>query len=139
KSGSAAVEKWKRAMGGVSRDYIEGVQSTDVDPMALAAKAQDKWAQNVAAAASDSTFAKGCQRAGKSGWLEGCLTKGASNIATGAAKIADRKQAEMSAAIDAAIQSGATIANMPNLTLEDAKQRMLRNVDNMVAYGKRRR
>ena len=83
KTASQSVQKWQNRAGAAVSDYEAGATSTTKDQAALAASAKVSWFQGITQANSKDLFAKGLQRSGKQGWLDGIREKGVNNFSTG--------------------------------------------------------
>lgn len=83
KSASEAVLKWQTRASGASQDYTEGARTTTRDQAANAIAAKTVYQQALTESFGRDAYAKGLQKSGKQGWLDGVQQKGGTNYATG--------------------------------------------------------
>ena len=81
-SAAEAAAKWATALPAAQQRYIDGVNSVNVSPGALAARAAPLWAANTAAA--QSKFAKNSAAVTLQEWQQATATKGAQRLSSGA-------------------------------------------------------
>lgn len=109
KTASQSAEKFVRNAANASQDYVDGASSTTKDQAAAAVAAIPVMKSAILAAIDGGRVAKGLQKSGKQGWLNGVRTKGSERFASGVSA-AREKYAANSAPYDGA--RGAS-ANMP--------------------------
>ena len=108
KSASQSAQKFVERAGAASGDYVQGSEQTTKDQAAAAIAAAPIYAQAVQAAISRGAFAKGLQKSGKNGWLDGVRRKGSERFAGGVAASAG-KYATESAKFDGARGAAASL------------------------------
>ena len=108
KSAQQSAAKFVERASAASGDYVAGAQQTTKDQAALAIAAKLIWKQALDAAASRDSFAKGLQRSGKSGWLDGVTKKGGERFA-GGVSVSAGKYATNSAKYDGARGAAASL------------------------------
>ena len=90
KSASTMAANWTKAMSNPSTaaNYVEGINSCQVNPMALAAspQAQQLYAQNTAAAVASGKMANALNAVPVSAWKDGAVKVGAQRFSSGAQK-----------------------------------------------------
>lgn len=116
------AQKWQARTKAAVPEYRQGIEDTDVDPMALAAANADKWLDRVQN--SKQRFVAGLQRVSREEWKAKCLNVGANRIGAGVDAAAAglvgfyAQLDEHQAKIDAKLRS------MPDVTFEDSIARM---------------
>lgn len=101
KSAQQSAQKFVERASAASQDFVSGAEQTSKDQSALAIAAAPIYAQAVQAAITRGAFAKGLQKSGKQGWLNGVRTKGAERFA-GGVSASSAKYANNSARFDGA-------------------------------------
>jgi hypothetical protein len=120
---ATVAQRWVNSAGAAQTRYTEGVQSTNVDPTALAVAQQQKLLTNFQQAVTNGRWSRALQRVGKAGWQQSTVAK-AANYGTGISA-SQQKYAEAIApvlAVEAQLQS--QIQSMPKATLQDSINRM---------------
>lgn len=112
------------------KKYVEGINSTTVDPTERAAARVDAWVSGVANAKD--RFTGGLRRAGKSRWQKNSLGKGANNLSTGASLNYDKMQAYAQYAAPV-LQAASDAAKQEKMSGVSGRERMNNNYDRMVA------
>src|SRR6266576_6295919 len=112
-------QRWQQGASAGTQRFVEGIQSTTKDPTALAVAAGGKYLANVQAAYTSGRWARGLQRAGKSGWQTATVAK-AGNYSTGISAAQDKYAAAIGPVLQVEAQLQAQIAQMPNNSIEDA-------------------
>lgn len=134
KTGASIAKNWLTGIQNNTQKASAAVDAMTVNPMDLAAQAQDRYASGVAKAARDGTFAAGCRSVSAQAWKTAYKTKGVPRMAEGAAQsqsvvaaFHDQHQpvAQASSDMCAAAKAAGTM---------DGKARMLANFDNMSAF-----
>lgn len=116
---ATVADRWAQSASQAQTRFTEGVQSTQVDPTALAIAQQAKLVTNFNQAVSNGRWQRALQRSGKQGWQAATVAK-AQNYSTGV-QASRSKYAEAIApvlAIEAQLQS--QIQSMPKATLQDS-------------------
>jgi hypothetical protein len=77
KDAGTIATKWATRAGAAGQDYSLGVQNPRTSQSAAGAGAANVWAESVAAAAQNNSYAKGLLKAGDAKWQAGVQAKGA--------------------------------------------------------------
>ena len=101
KSAQQSAQKFVERASSASGDYVTGAEQTTKDQAGLAIAAIPIMKQALDAAFARGAVAKGLQRSGKQGWLNGVRTKGGERFAGGIAN-SSAKYAANSARFDGA-------------------------------------
>lgn len=130
---TTVAAKWSRNAAAAQQDYVDGVQTTDKDPTALAITAIPYMRQRIIDAIDSGKVANGLRRVGKTGWQSATLAK-AGNFATGvgAAETKVRDAFGPLLAYESTLQS--RIDAMPNATLQDRVNRAVAWIQGMAQY-----
>lgn len=80
---AAVAAKWVKRASAAGADYTTGVQNPRTDQAQAAAAAAPVWAQAVANAASNGTYAKGVNKTGTAKWQQNASTIGAQRYPQG--------------------------------------------------------
>lgn len=108
KSAAQSAQKFVERAGAASGDYVAGSESTTKDQSAAAIAAAAIYQAALQASFGRGAFAKGLQKSGKAGWLEGVRRKGSERFAGGVAASAS-KYATESAKFDTARGAAASM------------------------------
>ena len=101
RSAQESAQKFVTRASGASGDYVAGAQSTSKDQSARAIGAKKIYQDALTASFGRDAYAKGLQRSGKAGWLDGVTKKGGDRYAGGVA-VSAGKYATNSAKYDGA-------------------------------------
>lgn len=112
KTAQQSAEKFVNRAGVASGDYAKGASETTKDQAAAAIAAAPSYAAGVQAAISRGAFAKGLQKSGKQGWLNGVQGKGQSRFAEGVSA-SSQKYATESARFDTARNAASSLPRGP--------------------------
>jgi hypothetical protein len=125
KSADQMVTNWKNAMASptTSQNYSAGVQATQVNPMALAAAASDRYAQGTAAAVASGKFQNALNSTPKSTWVNNSVTKGAPRLSSGATAALPKYQAFANKWAPIYANVSQAVAAMPKGGLANAQAR----------------
>lgn len=85
-----SAQKFVERASGASGDYVAGASSTSKDQSARAIGAKEIYKSALTASFGRDAYAKGLQKSGKSGWLDGVTKKGAERYAGGVAVSASK-------------------------------------------------
>lgn len=85
KSAQAVGSKFVERASAASGDYVKGAQETTKDQSALAIAAVPRMKLALNKAIDSGRVAKGLQKSGKGGWLQGVATKGQERFGSGVA------------------------------------------------------
>lgn len=121
---STAAQRWVQGAAQGQQRFVEGVQSTTKDPMALAAAQQNKMLANVTAAITSGKYARGLARVGKAGWQAATVAK-AANYAVGIQAGAARYEQAIGPVLAQIGSLQGQIAGMPRATFQDSINRMV--------------
>lgn len=83
KDPNTIANKWATRAGAAGSDYATGVQNPRTSQSGAAIAAKNVWAESVAQAAQQDSYAKGLQKSGDAKWQAGVAAKGASRYAPG--------------------------------------------------------
>lgn len=108
KTASQVSQKYADRASAASGDYVSGAQSTTKDQAASAIAAASIYAQATQAAITNGSYAKGLQKSGKAGWLNGVTTKGGNRYGEGVSAAAP-KYATNSAKFDTARSAASSL------------------------------
>ncbi len=108
KTAQQSAEKFASRAGMASGDYLKGAQETTKDQAARAIAAAEVHKAATMEALNAGRYAKGLQRAGRQGWLDGVVKKGSMRYAEGVSAGAG-KYAERSAPYDSARNAAAAL------------------------------
>jgi hypothetical protein len=109
RSAQESSTKFVERAGAASADYVKGASSTTKDQSARAIAAKEIYKGALTASFGRDSYAKGLQKSGKAGWLDGVVKKGGERYAGGVA-VSAGKYAQNSAKYDGARQAA---ENMP--------------------------
>lgn len=132
----AAAAKWARNASAASADYVDGAQRTDKDPTALAIANQSRALSGYQEAITSGRWAAALRSAGKSGWLEGIATKGATNYANGVQQAESKVASAFGPLFNHIGNLQRTVQAMPSNTDAERELRMLTFVRGMRQYRK---
>lgn len=104
-----SAQKFVNRAGAASQDYVSGAQSTSKDQSARAIGAKKIWQDSLTQSFGRDAYAKGLQKSGKAGWLDGVTKKGGDRYAGGVA-VSAGKYATNSGRFDSARMAS---ENMP--------------------------
>ncbi len=83
KDPNTIATKWAARAGAAGAEYALGVQNPRASQSGSAIAAKNVWAESVAQAAQQDSYAKGLQKSGDAKWQAGVAAKGASRYAPG--------------------------------------------------------
>ena len=104
-----SAQKYVDRASSASGEYVKGATSTSKDQSARAIGAKELYKSALTASFGRDAYAKGLQRSGKAGWLDGVTRKGSERYAGGVA-VSASKYATNSGRYDSARQAA---DNMP--------------------------
>lgn len=120
---ATTVQRWQQGAGTGQQRYIEGVQGTQKDVVALAVSAQPKLLTNFNQAVNSGFWARRLQARGTAGWKTQTIAK-ASNWSTGIAAGLQDYQTAMQTWLPIIQAAAASVQGMPNATFQDSLNRM---------------
>lgn len=132
------ADRYAKGVADKVSQYKAGIQRVNVSPTALAAQKIQKMRANFNAAIDSGKTAAGLNRVTLPAWQQQASTKGAANLATGAAAAKPKMIATLSAQRAAVEQLRNEIHNMPNDTPGDRKARANAWFDGMAAIAAQR-
>jgi len=132
---NTVLAKYKQRATAAAQDYVTGAQTTDKDPTALAIAAIPRMRANILTAIDTGIVANGLRRAGKIGWLDGVVNKGAANYTTGVQNADAKFLAAFGKLLTFEAQLQTRIASMPNVTDADRKARMNAWFDGLIGQS----
>lgn len=136
KTPAEVAEKYSRRASAATPDYQAGIESVTEAPTAKAAKKVDKMRQNFNAAIDSGKVKRGLERVTLGEWKDAALTKGVNRYASGVLAAQGKVESFMSEFLPHLDKVAATVGAMPDLTLQDNINRMVKHVT-MVADFKR--
>lgn len=133
-SPSEFAEKWARNLKGATSDIIRGIDRVTEAPGEKAARKKDKWVARMTDPTVQARWAQNVAGVSLEEWREAARTLIPQRLGGGVDRAIDG-MADFAAAL-LAYQERALgeIARMPDVTLEDAKQRMLKWFDMMSKF-----
>lgn len=126
--------KWLNNARNASTAYQQGVQSVDQAPGAKAAEKRQKWLQNLQASADkwqNNVAAVSLQE-----WRQATIEKGTSRYVQGVESGAPKMQEFMNEFIPFVRNVQAEVNAMPDLTLQDGINRVVKNIQLMAQFKK---
>jgi len=120
---ATTVSRWQQSAGTAQTRYTEGVQTTTVDPTALAVQAQTKLLQGFNDAVQSGRWARNLQAVGKAGWQSATLAK-ANNYSTGISAGTQKFQTAMQTWLPIIQSAASSVQSMPNNSFADSLARM---------------
>ena len=117
-----ATKRYLDAAGsGASRQkYIDGINSTTVNPMAEAAKNEELYLRNVTESVRSGRRAAKLNSVPVERWKKGAVTKGADRLASGAAAAADKVRAHFQTWMPIYQNVSQVVNAMPKGSTEDS-------------------
>ena len=138
KTAEQVTDKWVRRAQATQPDYLEGVKNVTVSPTAEAAKKLDKAQMNYNEAITSGRMKRRLEAVSKESWITSTVIKGGARFSGGVAAGKEKMGVFMRDFLPFAQSVSEEIARMPDVTLEDAKQRVLAAMDKLHAYRDRR-
>lgn len=117
KSLEAVVGKWASNAGSSQQAYVDGIESTTVDPTALAVANEQGYLQGVQQAVQSGLWRRRLQQVGKAGWQAAAVAK-AGNFGTGIAAGRPKYERAMQTWLPAIQAAGVAAKAMPGATLD---------------------
>lgn len=119
---NTTVSRWTGSAGMAAGRYQEGIQSTTVDPTALAVQAQAALLSNFTQAVQSGHWARRLQAVGAAGWKQATLAK-VGNYSTGFQAGSAKYQASMQTWLPIIQSAAAQVKSTPAVTFQDRLQR----------------
>jgi hypothetical protein len=120
---ASVVRKWTANASGAQQAYIDGIESTTVDPTALAIANEQGYLAGVQSAVTTGLWRRKLSAVGRAGWQAASIAK-ASNFSTGIAAGASKYERSMTTWLPIIQQAGVAAKAMPGQTLD---QRLARS------------
>lgn len=124
-------EKWNRKMKSAVPDIQRGIDNLQTSPMEKAINSQEKMLTNVTAAIQNGRWAKGLSRVSLAEWKTKTKKKVAERLAGGVDAGMDKRKRFDTYLVSTINTILPEINSMPNMTLQDSGQRMLRFMERM--------
>jgi hypothetical protein len=134
---SSVLSKWQRNLSAASESYKQGIQGTNVNPMAVAASRLDLYRQKTAEAVDSGRMAQRLNATPVEYWRSQALSIGAANLARGAQKGAQKMGAFINRAVPFWDQLSKQIQGMPKGSREAAIARQQAAMDAMKQFSGR--
>ena len=132
------TEKWNRRLKGARTDMERGVKKVSENPMEKAKEKKDKFVNRLNEAIAEGKWEAGLDRITLEEWRKAYLEKGLSRVAQGADHAVDKVKrfAGELLAYEESLQE--KIKAMPDVTFEDAINRMVEWVRGMKEFKRSR-
>lgn len=117
------TEKWKQRLKNSIPDIQRGVNSVTDSPMQKAIAKQDKMKQNLIASIDDGRWAAGLSSVSLAQWKEITTKKISSSLSAGVDAATQKHQNFATYLVGAVNSALSTIANMPDMTIDDSANR----------------
>lgn len=101
KTAQSVAQKYATRAGAASGDYVSGAQQTTKDQSSRAIASKKIYQDALTASFTRDAYAKGLQKSGKAGWIDGVVKKGGERYASGVS-VSASKYATESAKYDGA-------------------------------------
>lgn len=134
-SATVAGTSWLQGAQGAQPKWLQGVQTTPLDPTALAAAAANKMLLGVQNAVNSGYWARRLADVGKSGWQAACNAK-QNNYGTGIAAGQNKYETGYTNFWNYAQPQLNTVLAMPKTTLADSIARATAWIQAAAAYQK---
>lgn len=135
---SEFIKRWKEGVSNGSQKYIDGIKSCQVNPAEEAIKAKEKARRKYNEAMDSGKWEAGLRSSSREFWQSQATGEGAAKYASSTKK-GEAKLRRVAAELVANYQKASELAkSMPNVTDQDAENRMTANLRFMREFGKRR-
>lgn len=118
-----AASRWVAGASAATQKYIDGVNTTSVDPTQRAIAAQNALLANFSQAVTSGRWARNLAKAGKAGWQAAVQAK-AANYGTGVSAAQEKYAAAIAPVLQFMAQEQQKLAGMPSGTLADSVARV---------------
>lgn len=135
---SEFIKRWKEGVANGSTKYIDGIKNCQVNPADEAIKAKEKARRRYNEAMDNGKWEAGLRNTSREFWQSQAINSGASKYANSTAKGEAKLRRVASELVANYNKAKELAASMPNVTDQDAENRMLANVRLMREFGKRR-
>lgn len=119
----ASLEKWRRNMAASGEAVKNGVASVTESPGVKANANKEKLRRNFLQALDSGKVERGNSSYTVDDWKKSLLTKGISNMQTGAANLSARSQKAITEQLQIANEVAAAVAGMPTDTFDQAMEK----------------
>lgn len=109
-------QNWQTGAGGAQQKFVDGVQSTNKDPVARAIAAQSALLANFTQSVTSGRWQRNLAAVGKAGWQQATVAK-AANYATGIQAGLQNYEKAMGVWLPRINQAAATVNAMPSGSL----------------------
>ena len=130
------TKKWGDRLTGATEQITNGVNNVTIAPGVLAAKKQDKMKANIVKSIESGKWAKNVAAVPLADWKEKILTKGLSRLSSGVEGAKPKVNAFAGKLLSYLTTLQATVKAMPDLTLQDSINRMVKHVTEMSKFSK---
>lgn len=130
------VKKWGDRLSGATEQIRDGVNKVSVAPGVLAAKKQDKMKANIVKAIDSGKWGKNVAAIPLEEWKTAIIEKGLSRLPSGVEGAKGKMSAFASKLLPYLSNIQASIKQMPDLTLQDNINRMVKQVTEMSKFKK---
>jgi hypothetical protein len=139
KSAQQITQKWQRGMQSATQAMKDGVAAVTEAPGAKAAAAAPLYLAGVQKAIDSGKFQANSAAVPLESWRQAYINKGIPRVSAGVTEAKSTMDDFFSQLLPVAEASSRDVAAMPKGTLEDSKQRMIRNMENMSRFKFQRR
>ena len=129
------ARKWNSRLKGATTEIREGVESTDKNPMQLAAANPEKWLHGVQNAVEK--FVAGLNRVSVEEWKRRTIDIGIPRIAAGADAAVPAMEVFFAELADYQATIDRELAGMPDINLEDSIARATVQIRRMSEFARR--
>ncbi len=131
------AEKWNQRIKAGTDAITQGVNAVTKSPTVSAAEKENKFRANLLAAIDSGKWKRGLLKVTVDEWKKSMIERGISRIPAGADGALDDMSAFFAELIPFQDSLSATIAKMPDVTLEDSIARMTAQVRGMAKFTRK--
>ncbi len=128
-TGTEIQEKHSARLKGAQEDMRKGIERVTTAPGMLAAKQKDKMRRKILEAIDNDKWSRNVSSVSLSDWQQKMIEKGLGRVAAGLDAAREKNIRIFDQIAKHTAEGKAKIATMPNITDQDAKNRMLANYD----------
>lgn len=136
KNAAAVAAKWRDRLQAATQEMTEGVRAVTVAPGQKAAAKADVMKARLLEALNNGKWQRNVSAVSLGDWQAAMINTGIPRVATGAAEKMSKVENFMAKFLPYADSVSKQIDQMPNVTVQDRKNRMLKNFDLMQAFKK---
>lgn len=129
--------KWSRNASNATQDYRSGIEGVTENPLEKAAQAAEKMKQNIIKSIDDGSWQAGLMAFGFQEWRQRTAEIGSQRYAQGVQAAQPKMQRFMGEFLPYLDRVKAEVDRMPNLTLEDNINRMIKQVREVAKFNYR--